>query len=166
MTTAMAMTRTIAVSNSGAHIGEPRISKMISGMKETLPAYSSVRRVFMITGQKIFSLLKALAVSYIITAILLLVTAFLMYKLGLGETVIHLSIIIIHGISVFLGGFLTGKMVKEQKYIWGLMLGVCYVLVIGIVSFIMNGTIHISAGGTLTNVILCLAAGMLGGMLG
>ena len=63
-------------------------------------------------------------------------------------------------------GFLTGKMVKEQKYIWGLMLGVCYVLVIGIVSFIMNGTIHISAGGTLTNVILCLAAGMLGGMLG
>ncbi len=46
------------------------------------------------------------------------------------------------------------------------MLGVCYVLVIGIVSFIMNGTIHISAGGTLTNVILCLAAGMLGGMLG
>ena len=67
---------------------------------------------------------------------------------------------------MFLGGFLTGKMVKEQKYIWGLMLGVCYVLVIGIVSFIMNGTIHISAGGTLTNVILCLAAGMLGGMLG
>lgn len=121
----------------------------------------------MITGQKIFSLLKALAVSYIITAILLLVTALLMYKLGrLGETAIHLSIIIIHGISVFLGGFLTGKMVKEQKYIWGLMLGVCYVLVIGIVSFIMNGTIHISAGGTLTNVILCLAAGMLGGMLG
>jgi len=113
----------------------------------------------MITGQKIFSLLKALAVSYIITAILLLITAFLMYKLGLGDTVIHLSIIIIHGISVFLGGFLTGK-------IWGLMLGVCYVLVIGIVSFIMNGTIHISAGGTLTNVILCLAAGMLGGMLG
>ena len=40
----------------------------------------------MITGQKIFSLLKALAVSYIITAILLLVTALLMYKLGLGET--------------------------------------------------------------------------------
>ena len=61
----------------------------------------------MITGQKIFSLLKALAVSYIITAILLLVTALLMYKLGLGETAIHLSIIIIHGISVFLGGFLT-----------------------------------------------------------
>ena len=92
----------------------------------------------MITGQKIFSLLKALAVSYIITAILLLITAFLMYKLGLGDTVIHLSIIIIHGISVFLGGFLTGKMVKEQKYIWGLMLGVCYVLVIGIVSFIQT----------------------------
>lgn len=45
----------------------------------------------MITGQKIFSLLKALAVSYIITAILLLITAFLMYKLGLGDTVIHLD---------------------------------------------------------------------------
>lgn len=120
----------------------------------------------MITGQKIFSLLKALAVSYIITAILLLVMALLMYKLGLGETVIQLSIIIIHGISVFLGGFLTGKMVKEKKYIWGLALGMCYVLVIGVVAFIMNGTIQISAGVTLTNIILCLAAGMLGGMLG
>ena len=132
-------------------------------MKGNLSAYSSVRRFFYDYRTENFQPVKG---TCIITAILLLVTALLMYKLGLGETAIHLSIIIIHGISVFLGGFLTGKMVKEQKYIWGLMLGVCYVLVIGIVSFIMNGTIHISAGGTLTNVILCLAAGMLGGMLG
>lgn len=74
----------------------------------------------MITGQKIFSLLKALAVSYIITAILLLVTALLMYKLGLGETAIHLSIIIIHGISVFLGGFLTGKDGEGAKVYLGI----------------------------------------------
>ena len=129
---------------------------MISGMKENLPAYSSVRRFFYDYRTENFQPFKG--------------TCGILHnngnKLGLGDTVIHLSIIIIHGISVFLGGFLTGKMVKEQKYIWGLMLGVCYVLVIGIVSFIMNGTIHISAGGTLTNVILCLAAGMLGGMLG
>ena len=38
----------------------------------------------MVTGQKVFSLIKALAASYIITAILLLITAFAMYKLGIG----------------------------------------------------------------------------------
>lgn len=119
----------------------------------------------MVTGQKVFSLIKALASSYIITAILLLITAFAMYKLGIGETTINLLIIIIHVLASFTGGFLAGKMVKEKKYIWGLALGAAYVLIIGIVSFIMNGTINFSAAASLTNIILCLAGGMLGGML-
>ncbi len=120
----------------------------------------------MVTGQKVFSLIKALAASYIITAILLLITAFAMYKLGIGETTINLLIIIIHVLASFTGGFSCRKDGKgEKKYIWGLALGAAYVLIIGIVSFIMNGTINFSAAASLTNIILCLAGGMLGGML-
>ena len=117
-------------------------------------------------SQKLFSLLKALLVSYIITAVLLVITAFAMYKMGLGENTVNLIIIVIYVLSSFVGGFLSGKMVKEKKYIWGLFLGTAYVLVIVIVSFILNGTISLSAVSSLTTIILCMAGGMLGGMLG
>ncbi len=120
----------------------------------------------MAMGQKLFCLIKALLVSYIITAVLLVITAFAMYKLGFGENTVNLIIIIIYVLSSFIGGLISGKMVKEKKYIWGLALGALYVLVIVLVSFILNGTITFSAVYSLTTVILCLAAGMLGGMLG
>lgn len=120
----------------------------------------------MSVGQKIFSLLKALTVAYIITAILLVITAFAMYKLGIGENTVNLIIIIIYVLSSFAGGLLSGKMIKEKKYIWGLTLGALYVVVIGIVSFILNGTLIFSAASSVTTIILCLAGGMLGGMVG
>jgi putative membrane protein (TIGR04086 family) len=57
-------------------------------------------------------------------------------------------------------------MIKEQKYLWGIILGVTYMVIIGLVSFVVNGTIELSAGSTLTAFILCVAGGMLGGMTG
>lgn len=117
-------------------------------------------------GQKIFSLLKALLAAYVITALLLVLTAFVMYKLAIGENTVNLIIIIIYVLSSFAGGMLAGKMVKEKKYIWGLAIGALYVLVIAAVSFVLNGTISFSAVSSVTTIVLCLAGGMLGGMLG
>lgn len=60
-----------------------------------------------------------LVTMYIITGILLLLLAFLMYRMELSEPVANGAIIAIYIISGFLGGFLIGKKVGVKKYLWG-----------------------------------------------
>ena len=64
-----------------------------------------------------------LVTMYIITGMLLLLLAFLMYKLDLTEPVVNGAIIAIYIIAGFLGGFLMGKKAGVKKYLWGLLMG-------------------------------------------
>ena len=50
-------------------------------------------------------MMKALVLAYAVTGILLLVLAFLLYKLGLGESQVNLGIMVIYILSSLLGGF-------------------------------------------------------------
>lgn len=54
-------------------------------------------------------MMKALVLAYAVTGILLLVLAFLLYKLGLGESQVNLGIMVIYILSSLLGGFYMGK---------------------------------------------------------
>ena len=54
-------------------------------------------------------LLKALLAAYIVTGLLLLLLALLLYKLRLSEAVINLGITAIYLLACFLTGFLLGK---------------------------------------------------------
>lgn len=116
-------------------------------------------------GQKLWAVFRALLVSYIVTALLLVLIAFLMYRMGFGDRTLDLLLIVVHVLATFLGGWISGKLVQEKRYLWGLAFGGAYLLVLGIVSFVLNGTIQFSAGSSLTSMIFCLAAAMLGGML-
>ena len=68
---------------------------------------------------------QALLVSYIITGILLLVLAVLLYKLNLDKGKVTAGITGIYVVSAFAGGFLIGKLQKVRKFIWGSCLGFC-----------------------------------------
>lgn len=114
----------------------------------------------------ILFLLKCLLFSYILTAALLLLLAFLLYKLGLTEQIVTVAIISIYVIATFFAGFFVGKRMQNKKFMWGLLIGIVYFLILLLVSLIVNsspGEIGNSFGTTL---ILCAAGGMLGGMLG
>ena len=65
-------------------------------------------------GLPIFYLLRVLLFSYLITGFLLLLLAFLLYRVGLSEKVVTISIIGIYVIATFLAGFLAGK--KMEKH--------------------------------------------------
>ena len=52
-------------------------------------------------------LLKSLLFSYILTAICLLIMAFLLYKFGLTEKVVSIAIIVIYVAATFFAGFVT-----------------------------------------------------------
>ena len=113
----------------------------------------------------VFFLLKTLLFSYILTGILLAILAFLLYKLRLGEQAVTIAIIVIYVAATLFGGFVAGKKLKNRKFLWGLLLGTAYIVVLTLVSLVA-GRGGIEMGNTfLTTLVLCAGGGMLGGML-
>ena len=113
----------------------------------------------------VFFLLKTLLFSYILTGLLLAILAFLLYKLRLGEQAVTIAIIVIYVAATLFGGFVAGKKLKNRKFLWGLLLGTAYFVVLTLVS-LMAGRGGIEMGNTfLTTLVLCAGGGMLGGML-
>lgn len=110
-------------------------------------------------------ILKSLLISYLFTAGLLLLLALMLYRFSLTEKVVSLSITIIYILVTFLAGFLAGKKEGSKKFLWGLLMGCLYFLVLTAVSFAVNhGAVNLSSS-FFTVLILCSGSGMLGGML-
>ena len=116
-------------------------------------------------GFPIITLLKCLLASYLLTGIMLLLLALLLYKVGLTEKPVSIMIIAIYVIATFLAGFLTGKTLKTRKFLWGLIEGIAYFVILLLLSVIMNGSLDTAGNSILTTFILCAACGTLGGML-
>lgn len=110
-------------------------------------------------------LLKTLLFSYILTGALLALLAFLLYKVGLTEKVVSIVIIAIYVMATFFAGFVAGKKLKNRKFLWGLMMGSAYFLVLAGISLALGGPGGQLGDSTITTLVLCAAGGMLGGML-
>ncbi len=116
-------------------------------------------------GVPVLSLLRCLLFSYILTAVLLLLLAFLLYQFGLTEKIVTIAIIAIYVAATFFAGFAAGKRMQSKKFLWGLALGVAYFVVLLLVSLIVNGSTGELGSSFGTTFVLCAAGGMLGGML-
>lgn len=114
---------------------------------------------------KLFALLKGLLFSYIVTAFLLLLLSFLMLKLDLPAVAISGGIILAYIVSSFIGGFFVGKKTEQKKFLWGLMMGVFYFVVLLMISLLWNKVSPMPIGNLLTAFVICGISGMIGGML-
>lgn len=110
-------------------------------------------------------LLKALLAGYVVTGVLLMILALLLYKIDLDEQKVTMGIIATYVISTFTGGFIMGKLVEEQRFVWGLILGVIYFLLLFAVSFAVNHQLQSNGTNLITTLLLCAGGGMLGGMV-
>lgn len=110
-------------------------------------------------------LLKALLVGYVVTGILLMILALLVYKIDLDEQKVTMGIIATYVISTFIGGFILGKLVGEQRFVWGLILGVIYFLLLFAISFAVNHRLQSNGTNIVTTLLLCAGGGMIGGMI-
>lgn len=116
-------------------------------------------------GIPVAFLLKSLLFSYILTGVLLVILSFLLYKLGLGEKVVAIAIIVIYVGATFFAGFMAGKRMQNRKFLWGLLEGVAYFLILAVISA-FAGKEGMTLGRSLfTTFALCAGGGMLGGML-
>lgn len=110
-------------------------------------------------------ILKSLLISYLITAALLLLLALLLYQFSLTEKIVSVCITGIYILVTFLAGFLAGKREGSRKFLWGLLMGSMYFLILTIVSLIVNHGFGNLTSGFFTVLVLCAGSGMLGGML-
>ncbi len=116
-------------------------------------------------NQKIGHIIKALILSFFVTALLIVVFAFFMFKLNISENIIALGVTFIYIISCGVGGFYIGKVMGERKFMWGLLVGAIYLVVLLIASAIIGGDKSLLSTNGFSLVLLCLGGGTLGGML-
>ncbi len=110
-------------------------------------------------------LLVVLFVMYVISALLLLFLALLLYKMELGEAAVKIAVIVIYIVTGLLGGILAGKKIKDKKFLWGLAVGTFYFLILFCTSLFLKRGADIELVKTVTTFILCACAGMAGGMI-
>ena len=110
-------------------------------------------------------ILKALLACYSVTGVLLLLISFLLYRFDLSEQIVMIGIVAIYAISTFVGGFIAGKIKGERKFLWGLLMGLIYFLLLLFISFGVYRQVQQDGRNLLTTALLCIAGGMLGGML-
>lgn len=100
----------------------------------------------------------------LITAVLLVLSAVLLEKLGLSEKQAQYLVYAIYIISALAAGMIAGKLQREKKFMWGALAGVVWLMVVLVISLCMNGA-AIDAGELFPAVVCMVGGGMLGGML-
>ena len=114
---------------------------------------------------KVKVILKSLLFSYAVTGAFLLLLAFLLFQFDLGEKPVSAGIVSVYILSCFSGGFMSGKILRKDKYLWGILVGAFYYLLLITVSFVVQGKWEMSLVHAVTTFFMCLGGGALGGML-
>lgn len=108
----------------------------------------------------------SLLCSYLVTAVLILVLAFLLYKFGLSEKAVRIGIIIVYVAGTFIGGYLAGRKLQNRKFLWGFLLGMLYFAGLLLISSLVNIPDSAQGSSLLSTLIICAAGGTMGGMAG
>ena len=103
---------------------------------------------------------------YMITGLGLILMAWMLEKFQLKSGFIEAGVIVIYVVSCWLGGFIAGKKMKMRKFLWGALLGIAYFLILFAVSAVINQGIPEDMVHMAVTLLICMAAGTLGGMMG
>ncbi len=114
---------------------------------------------------KVIWWIKSLLASYIVTGILLLVLTFFMYKFELNEKIVSAAIVGIYVVSTLIGGMIIGKLTKSKRYLWGMVLGIIYFVLLLLITLGVYRTLNGDSVSIVTSLILCAGGGMAGGMI-
>lgn len=114
---------------------------------------------------KVIWWIKSLLASYIVTGILLLVLTFFMYKFELNEKIVSAAIVGIYVVSTLIGGMIIGKLTKSKRYLWGMVLGIIYFVLLLLITLGVYRNLNGDSVSIVTSLILCAGGGMTGGMI-
>lgn len=113
----------------------------------------------------VLQVIKGVVLAYAISAVILLILAFLLFQWEVSEGVVRGGIIFAYVFSCFISGMVVSRYHNDRKYLWGILMGAAYYLILLITSMICNREIFTNIPGILPALFLCVFGGMLGGML-
>ena len=111
------------------------------------------------------AVLRSLLLAYGLTGLLLLLLAFVLFWFEPGEGTAAAGITFIYVASCLTGGFAAGKIMRKDRYIWGIVTGLSYYVLLLLVSFLAQGKWDMTFAHALTTFFMCLGGGAIGGML-
>ena len=114
--------------------------------------------------KKLTVVCKGLAVSMLMTVILLMIFAFMMLKLQPDLKIAETGILAVYACSVFSGGWFCGKKIGIQKYLWGMLSGILYFLILLAASVMGDRILQSDITEGMIAFLICPAGGPLGGM--
>ena len=115
-------------------------------------------------GLQAMHFVKAFVMSALITAVLLLICAFLLLNTELPEQTLGIILAAVDALAVFTGGVYLGKKAGHQKFLWGLIFGILYFMVYLLLSFLIGGP-KLQMQSVLKSLLVMAAGGMIGGMV-
>ena len=110
------------------------------------------------------ALAAAQVLAWLITAALLLVMAFVMWKFQPDMGKLQLGIYGIYVLACLFAGRYTGKRGARRKFLWGMCSGMLYFGILAAVSVLSKRTVQPDALHRVLAFVFCAAGGMLGGM--
>lgn len=110
--------------------------------------------------------ISTLLIMYVLTGVMLLILAALLYRFKLSENLVSAGIMAVYIVAGFIGGLILGKRIGRHKFFWGMLAGTVYFMILFAGSVALNhgtpeNTVRMAAVW-----VMCACAGMIGGMLG
>ena len=114
----------------------------------------------------LLTVLKETLVQMIISVVLIAMAAFVVLRISPPESTIKIIILVIYAISALVGGIILGKVMEKRKFLWGALAGGLYFAIILLVALIVKGSPDAGTIGITSGIIVSIAAGTIGGMIG
>ena len=102
---------------------------------------------------------------YVITVLGIVIVALLLLLFQISENMVDIGIIIIYVLSCLGAGFIVGKRTKARKFLWGMVSGIIYFLILLLISFLMQHSMKNIGSDLATVLLICIGSGTLGGMI-
>ena len=119
----------------------------------------------MTTFKRFLIILRSIAISYIISIVLIMIYAILLANTSIPESTIPISTFVISLISVFLGSSMSMIKIRENGLLNGAIVGFVYIILLYILSSIFSTGFGIN-GYSFAMIIFNVLIGMIGGIIG
>lgn len=111
-------------------------------------------------------MLAGLLMSTVVTALMLLLLALLMSMTDMGSGSMKIGVYLIYIAAALSGGWMAGRKIGFKKFLWGVLSGLLYYVLLCVVSALSGGMSESGFTIQVTTMLMSLGGGMLGGMLG
>lgn len=106
-----------------------------------------------------------LGIMFLISMALLGLLSVCIWKMDGAGNVLCAGVIIVYILTNVLGGFLVGKVMGQQKFFWGVLIGASYFLILLLAGVCLAQTKVAGNMQLISGAMICVISGMLGGML-